>query len=138
MALIEFADQVVRIHLPAEPSQLDHSPDGSQLAVGLYSSGSGPGVRVYDTETGAETYAFGHGVFCGRGVAFDSDGDTLHILVAVEAGASELRWVHLGEGTEGKVAEYGIEERSSQLVRKKDASLLAVLGNAAEVWGPQG
>jgi len=134
MALTEFSDHVVRIELPAEPSQLDLSPDGSRLAVGFYSSGSGPGVRVYDTETGAETHAFGHGVFCGRGVAFGSDGDTLHILVEVEAGASELRRVHLVEGTEEKVAEYGIGERSSQLVRNADASLLAVLGNAAEVW----
>lgn len=33
MDLTEFADQVVRIHLPAEPSQLDLSPDGTGLGL---------------------------------------------------------------------------------------------------------
>jgi WD40 repeat protein len=131
---IVFSETIHRVTLPEVPLALDFSNDGSLLAVAITGYQRSCSIQVYSVEDGSLVAEFGADALQGRGVAFSEDGRLLYFLVQNVEGNFDLYKVSLNGGSPDHIAPYGIGESCHSLIRNCSGTLLAVVGNAIEVW----
>ncbi|MGK7884147.1 MAG: hypothetical protein AB4057_05900 [Crocosphaera sp.] len=92
-------------------------------------------IEVYRTLDGVLIAEYGQGAYCGRGVAFAEDNQTLYFLLEYrDTQEKELLRVSIQEGSPEHIAGYGTEEFVNALCRNRNGQFMAIVGKAIEVW----
>lgn len=126
----QFHDRVVTLRLPAPPTDVDLTNDGSRIAVAVASPPGVPAVLVYDTATGDQVAEHARSAGFGRGVVFGRE-QLYAVVEDASTAAAELHRLPAG-GSAERLASFGYG--GGLLVRNRDSDLLAFLHTEVTVF----
>ena len=132
MALL-FSETSTKVELPAVALDTSISDSGDLISVGLAGSSKCSVIQVYNARNGQVLAELGKDYSNCHSVSFINE-YSLYCLLEDNIGDRKLCLTNWQKGTLVEVASYGLSENCYKLTIDASKRLLAVLGNAIEVW----